>query len=441
MNSMNGTVDKIFFAVVITAALFIFSMPISRRSGWKKWIFFACAAAAIVLFCWLADLLTSLIYTTSMALVLNNVFDILFSAACLFMLLLVYRYTVKDGLFVYCASYAAACGADSLYRLVWSNTVGPNGFLVLELSDWGRTFLDLGIDAVVSAAVLSVCYFLFVRREKSGYFVNNTIYLWIVLIFAANLFIGNFEDSGSGLVYIFIIQFLVNALVLFVLFALSRSIRIERENAKLQSFIDQQKAQYLVAKESIEHLNMAAHDIKHLAWMIREGGDGSPETVEKLEGSVRRYEFLYDTGNKALDIALSEKCRHFSDSGIDFTIIAEGDAVSFMSDLDIYILFGNLLENACEAAAEVGEEDSRVVGLYLKRKGNFITVHSENTMAEMPVFENGLPRTHKKDRENHGFGIRSITEIVKKYNGCCTMDCTGTMFSTDITFFANGEKA
>lgn len=437
---MNGTVDKLFFVVSMFAALFLFSRPLPRRGGWRKWVFFACAAVGIGVCCWLADLLTDLIYLTTFAVVLNNAINIVFSAACLFAMLLLVRYTVKTGLFSFCASYAAVSAADSLYRLLWSYTVGPNGFLVMELSDWGRTWRDIGMEALMLAVVLVVCWFLFVRREKkSVYCVNNTICLWIVLIFAANLFIGNFEETGTGLVYLFLIQFLVNALVLFVLFAISRSIRTERENARLQSFIDQQKTQYDAAKESIDRLNRTAHDIKHLAGLLREGGEASAGAADTLEESVQRYELLYNTGNRALDITLSEKCRNFSDSGIEFTVIAEGDAVAFMTDLDIYILFGNLMENACEAASEVDEQDSRTVGLYLKRKGNFVAVHAENTMAVPPVFENGLPKTHKKDKENHGFGVRSIQEVVKKYNGCCTMDCAGRLFSTDITFFGSGE--
>ena len=54
--------------------------------------------------------------------------------------------------------------------------------------------------------------------------------------------------------------------------------------------------------------------------------------------------------------------------------MAEGGDLSFMSDADIYSLFGNILDNAVEAVMKV-EPERRAVTLSIKTVGNMIVVH------------------------------------------------------------------
>jgi hypothetical protein len=44
-------------------------------------------------------------------------------------------------------------------------------------------------------------------------------------------------------------------------------------------------------------------------------------------------------------------------------------------------------------------------------------IQEENYCTDNLTFVKGLPVTTKKDTLNHGFGMKSISLIVKKYNG------------------------
>ena len=51
-----------------------------------------------------------------------------------------------------------------------------------------------------------------------------------------------------------------------------------------------------------------------------------------------------------------------------------------------------------------------------------------NTFAVAPVLEGGMPVSTKQDRENHGFGLKSIRFIVGKYDGQLHCQAEGREF-------------
>lgn len=114
----------------------------------------------------------------------------------------------------------------------------------------------------------------------------------------------------------------------------------------------------------------------------------------------------------------------------------DGAQLDFMRDADIYSLFGNALDNAIEAVKDVDEE-KRNIGISVKRVGEMVSVHVENYL-DKPLEMNGdLPRTTKKDKEFHGFGLISIRNIVQKYGGIMTVKRVNNTFNLNIIFFRN----
>ena len=48
--------------------------------------------------------------------------------------------------------------------------------------------------------------------------------------------------------------------------------------------------------------------------------------------------------------------------------------------------------------------------------------------------ENGLPLTTKKDKDYHGFGMKSIQLVVNKYDGDLNVNVANNVFSLSIMF-------
>jgi hypothetical protein len=225
-------------------------------------------------------------------------------------------------------------------------------------------------------------------------------------------------------------------MILFVLFRQASYLNLREENVRLQIMMEQQQSQYAIAKENINQINIKAHDIKHFVDFFHASGKIPEDLLTSLDNVSRQYENVYDTGNKALDITLSEKTKRFYEENIEFSAIMDGMAVSFMSDVDIYVLIGNLLDNAREAVLAIEDVQSRIIALHLQKTEQGVVFHAENKYAYRPNFIDGLPQTNKQDEVNHGFGTKSIRAIVQKYNGHLQMFCDDQLFKVNIIFFS-----
>ncbi len=137
-----------------------------------------------------------------------------------------------------------------------------------------------------------------------------------------------------------------------------------------------------------------------------------------IEREVNVYDAVVETGNEALDTILTEKSLTCSGEGIVLTVMAEGSSLGFMAPADIYSLFGNALDNAIEAVRDVTDAERRAIAVSVQRRGRMVAVSVENCCAHVPrIPEGGLPETTKNDRENHGFGMRSMRQIAERYGG------------------------
>lgn len=96
--------------------------------------------------------------------------------------------------------------------------------------------------------------------------------------------------------------------------------------------------------------------------------------------------------------------------------------------MDICSLFGNALDNAIECELKQPDKSKRMIHLSLSSQKQFLLLQVENFCPDMPVFRNGLPVTTKPDRENHGFGVKSIQSIARKYGGSTSFQVNNGWF-------------
>ena len=95
-----------------------------------------------------------------------------------------------------------------------------------------------------------------------------------------------------------------------------------------------------------------------------------------------------------------------------------------ISDLDMCRIFGNLLENAIDAAAK--SEKKKVV-LTMQFSGGVLFLRIKNTYDGTIKIENG--RVHaKRSINSHGIGLRSVQDLIKEQNGKIDIKATEEFF-------------
>lgn len=213
------------------------------------------------------------------------------------------------------------------------------------------------------------------------------------------------------------------------------------EMQQMEQLWAQERRQMEISKANIELINVKCHDMKNMLENYR-GGIPS-EGMEELKSLISVYDMSVKTGNAALDLVIAEKSLYMRQNKICFTCIADGAAIGFMTQSDVYSLFGNALANAAEAAAKVQNESERAVSLMIRRAMGVVSVHLENCFDGEIRYENGRPITSKgEERGYHGFGTRSIELITEKYGGSLSARAEGQIYKLDIAFIeeCGGEE-
>ena len=91
---------------------------------------------------------------------------------------------------------------------------------------------------------------------------------------------------------------------------------------------------------------------------------------------------------------------------------------SFLTEREIYSLFGNALDNALEAVTKIEDPARRMITLKSNARGEMVVLLVENTCegALNIADDESLPATTKTGK-GHGFGLRSIREIAQRHQG------------------------
>ncbi|MCR4902052.1 MAG: GHKL domain-containing protein [Butyrivibrio sp.] len=270
---------------------------------------------------------------------------------------------------------------------------------------------ELGAVLIMTIAVygLSNVYYLAGKTLFGGYYASE--------IFVIRTLV---DLGGMAIMYAFEIQ----------MGDLSTRLEMER----LQDALEMQRTNYKMLSQSMELVNIKYHDLKHQIAIIREGinNQSSLEYLDKMEQEIKIYEAQNKTGNEVLDTILTAKSIHCQNNWIEMTVVADGEALSFMEPMDISALFGNMLDNAIESVEKIDQKEKRLIHLAVAHQKGFVRIRLENCYKDKPRIVNGQIKTSKSDSRYHGFGIKSIESIVKKYGGSLTMRAEDGWFEQRI---------
>ncbi len=280
---------------------------------------------------------------------------------------------------------------------------------------------------------------------------SNPFRLFLMLIPVSSvLVIYTFLVIGNASPFAPPIDFLVTVCAIFLLLVNLLVFGIEQYNqTKTREFTDMQ---LLLQKESDsaeyyemllaqnENQSILIHDIKKHLQSIKllnekKETDKINAYIQQLIDSSDLKEMSRICDNKLLNAILCRYQRQCSDRHITFHADIRSGAVQNIYPHDLTSLFCNLLDNAVAAAENIPES---YIELSVQRKENssFVVIVMINSCKSAPVYDQyGLPVSHKPDRNRHGFGIKSISKIVKQYQGNLQMyydDASGT-FHTILT--------
>ena len=192
------------------------------------------------------------------------------------------------------------------------------------------------------------------------------------------------------------------------------------EFSQKEQLWEKTKLRYEMSKESIAVVNQHYHDMKHQLIILSTMSDEDKRKakLQDMESKIAAYDAVVRTGNEYLDTVLTEKKLTCQSNQISMSCIADGSQLAFMDELDLYTLFGNALDNAIEANRKISNVHERCISVQIQNKKGILLVEIVNPYEGSLVYDsNHMPVTSKKDTGSHGFGTKSMKNIVEHYGG------------------------
>lgn len=316
--------------------------------------------------------------------------------------------------------------------------------LVLLAGGWTSSGVGIAVNTAIDITLMLVIFFFIWRmlRDHGGngeeYLDNRykallSLSVMLICLGMGRLTNGNPDRNTLAQIAENIYAILVSGLLLLSVYGSSARAKLTHDVGALREMMHLQRVQFESNRENVQLVNEKYHDINKLLSSLTLH---VPEKqIENLRTEISSYDAQTHTGNEALDVVLTERRLHCNARNIELTIMADGQILSFMEELDIYALFSNLLSNAIEAVEKLPKDMERFIILKVSQSGNMVTIHEENPCAGEIAFENGLPQT-TNDPEWHGFGMRSMERVAEKYGGTLTVMQKESLFLADILLFS-----
>jgi hypothetical protein len=213
---------------------------------------------------------------------------------------------------------------------------------------------------------------------------------------------------------------------------------------KLRSIAQQEILQTeLVAQESFVNLaKQNRHDMRHhnallVDYLERGDVNGAREYLLQHDALISEATLMQYCENVVANAVIRRYARRSANGGISFSAEANIPEQIPLTAPEIGELFGNLLENACEACEKV--KDGAYITLSVHTDNESLRLELRNSVAFQTVFnEAGLPLTTK---EEGGAGAGSIAAIVQRHGGMLRFTQEGNVFVTQIILQLDGRDS
>lgn len=153
--------------------------------------------------------------------------------------------------------------------------------------------------------------------------------------------------------------------------------------------------------------------------------------LTELDKDLTSIDTVLKTGNLMVDAILNSKLSMAISQGIKINAKARVPKNIKVSDLDLCIIIGNLLDNAMEGAMKLENPEDRFIRVYIREMKGQIYISVTNSFGGQ-VKKNNKEYITTKLGINHGFGLKRIDSIVNKYGGFVNRQNEEEVFATEI---------
>ena len=315
------------------------------------------------------------------------------------------------------------------------------------LNDW-ETYLILYVDFII--VILAICAMsrrlvpVFYGKSRRWYVVLAIPLLAITAIIdIANWGSANgilvTSNGNMGLYYdqlfshteICIITALSMFATGFYVFGMDKIYSEQRKNSQYHARI----TAYKMLEEQYRQSERLRHDIKN--HIIALSGLLENREFEKMKAYLSNMETTggfsgneETTGNKVVDAILYQKRQQAENENILWECDVRIPKECRISEFDLCVLFGNLLDNAVEACERLLTQDERFIKIQAKTVKKCFLLEVSNSTDTINKPDDRF--SAKENPLEHGIGLLNINDVVRNYSGVADISVNDGVFTISI---------
>lgn len=270
-------------------------------------------------------------------------------------------------------------------------------------------------------------------------------YLWCIpAIFCLSYYYNLYSNGG---IYIFasklknvVFAVLFNIGAIFVTWITMYFIQENNKNMHIRMenhYLRLQAVQYENLKNKMEESRRAKHDMRQVLRIVQSYVyQGEYERLKSylddyLKTVPSESTFFY-CSNYALNALLVYYKDLAENYEIPFEISIQIENTEHITDTEVIVLYGNLLENAMEACLEEENKNPYIYFSMVQAGNGIYTVIKNSYKGALNKKEGGFETT----KEGHtGIGLYSVEQIVKKYEGQLVVETELETFCVSFLFY------
>lgn len=270
------------------------------------------------------------------------------------------------------------------------------------------------------------------KTNKKANILLSMSSIIIVMIAALMYFtqlINNKYNTNIFNLLFFIIMLIMIVSVYFIIETIIKNeeknneyILIKQQNDLLNKYISEQEEVFISWKERIHNYKHKMIAINQM--LLQKQYSDAEKYIEKELGLFNDKAFYVHTGNNTIDALLNNKMNFAKKYGIIFSTNISITGSLKISDMDLSVILGNLIDNAIEA---VQSESEKNVYLQISADETMFVIKIANTYTKPE-----LTMETSKDKKFHGIGIKSVKNIVSGYNGEFTLTLADRIVTASV---------
>ena len=348
---------------------------------------------------------------------------------------------------LYDSRIAECISAFIIWVLGYLVSIGLSDVVVITtdqmLYDGGITHLISVMDMYAQFIMLPVLIIiLVVRNYVSGrYSFKQLVIVLITPMISCYLYLIIPEQivllSGHGFIFVLIIVLVLNVLNYYQFDNMVDNYKLKNQVAMLGYQLEHQSDKYDQLVLSYKKIGSMVHDTqKHISYIrscIEEKEYDRIRTVcDRYEEELKNKYVVSKTGNLVIDTFVNSAYTFAQNNGVKFHTDFKFDKNSItVSDYDMCIIIGNLLDNSINACKKQKEKEGVYIKLAIVQTDRHLVIDVKNSSTQSDV-------GGSKDM-THGYGIQNVKNTMDKYNGIMEIKNTYGEYETLVLIPINQD--